>query len=151
MITQKMHPFWQWWALILQVSFVRRCVRQGSIPVEAAAGMSWFSKFPSHDWRDLRSVYNRLCDLLSLTCVCCGFCLRLPLKLCMQFCSPVLTRLMNLFTSFCICNSKTCFLQVETFFAQLIQRVSPKSFAQATAEVTVTQKFLENFSGDQVC
>lgn len=40
--------------------------------------------------------------------------------------------------------------QVETFFAQLIQRVSPKSFAQATAEVTVTQKFLENFSGDQV-
>lgn len=73
------------------------------------------------------------------------------MKLRMRFCSPVLTRLMDLFTSFCICNSKTCLLQVETFFAQLIQRVSPKSFAQATAEVTVTQKFLENFSGDQVC
>lgn len=41
-------------------------------------------------------------------------------------------------------------LQVETFFARLIQRVSPKSFAQALGEVTVTQKFLENFSGDQV-
>lgn len=41
-------------------------------------------------------------------------------------------------------------LQVETFFARLIQRVSPKSFAQAVGEVTVTQKFLENFSGDQV-
>lgn len=40
--------------------------------------------------------------------------------------------------------------QVETFFARLIQRVAPKSFAQAVGEVTVTQKFLENFSGDQV-
>jgi len=29
--------------------------------------------------------------------------------------------------------------------------VSPKSFFQAVGEVTVTQKFLENFSGDQVC
>jgi 1-pyrroline-5-carboxylate dehydrogenase len=42
-------------------------------------------------------------------------------------------------------------LQVESFFARLIQRVSPRSFAQAVGEVSVTQKFLENFSGDQVC
>jgi 1-pyrroline-5-carboxylate dehydrogenase len=42
------------------------------------------------------------------------------------------------------------YLQVETFFARLIQRVSPKSFPQAVGEVSVTQKFLENFSGDQV-
>ena len=42
------------------------------------------------------------------------------------------------------------FLQIENFFARLIQRVSPKSFPQAIGEVTVTQKFLENFSGDQV-
>ncbi|KAJ7544169.1 hypothetical protein O6H91_09G067200 [Diphasiastrum complanatum] len=40
--------------------------------------------------------------------------------------------------------------QVEEFFAKLIQRVSPKSYAQAVGEVSVTQKFLENFSGDQV-
>lgn len=40
--------------------------------------------------------------------------------------------------------------EVETFFARLIQRVSPKSFPQAAGEVIVTQKFLENFSGDQV-
>jgi 1-pyrroline-5-carboxylate dehydrogenase len=40
--------------------------------------------------------------------------------------------------------------EVETFFTRLIQRVSPKSYAQALGEVTVTQKFLENFSGDQV-
>jgi 1-pyrroline-5-carboxylate dehydrogenase len=39
---------------------------------------------------------------------------------------------------------------VETFFTRLIQRVAPKSYAQALGEVTVTQKFLENFSGDQV-
>ncbi|CAM6094240.1 unnamed protein product [Calypogeia fissa] len=36
------------------------------------------------------------------------------------------------------------------FFAKLIQRVSPKSYSQALGEVTVTQKFFENFSGDQV-
>ncbi|KAK9807656.1 hypothetical protein WJX72_005582 [[Myrmecia] bisecta] len=36
------------------------------------------------------------------------------------------------------------------FFAKLIQRVSPKSYPQALMEVTVTQRFLENFSGDQV-
>ncbi|KAJ4771558.1 aldehyde dehydrogenase 12A1 [Rhynchospora pubera] len=40
--------------------------------------------------------------------------------------------------------------EVSYFFARLIQRVSPKSYAQALAEVQVTQKFLENFSGDQV-
>lgn len=41
-------------------------------------------------------------------------------------------------------------MQVEDFFARLIQRVSPKSYPQALGEVIVTQKFLENFSGDQV-
>ncbi|KAJ8753288.1 hypothetical protein K2173_019687 [Erythroxylum novogranatense] len=40
--------------------------------------------------------------------------------------------------------------KVSEFFARLIQRVSPKSYQQALAEVQVTQKFLENFSGDQV-
>lgn len=40
--------------------------------------------------------------------------------------------------------------EVSKFFARLIQRVSPKSFEQAMAEVFVTRKFLENFSGDQV-
>ncbi|KAG0488828.1 hypothetical protein HPP92_007639 [Vanilla planifolia] len=40
--------------------------------------------------------------------------------------------------------------EVSDFFARLIQRVSPKSYKQALAEVQVTQKFLENFSGDQV-
>ncbi|CAI7884628.1 unnamed protein product [Closterium sp. NIES-54] len=40
--------------------------------------------------------------------------------------------------------------EVSDFFARLIQRVSPKSLFQARAEVSVTQKFLENFSGDQV-
>ena len=30
------------------------------------------------------------------------------------------------------------------------QRVSPKSYSQAVTEVTVTRKFFENFSGDQV-
>eukprot|EP00897_Mesotaenium_endlicherianum_P004576 jgi/Mesen1/4146/ME000218S03261 len=34
--------------------------------------------------------------------------------------------------------------------ARLIQRVSPKSYFQAAAEVAVTQQFFENFSGDQV-
>ena len=42
------------------------------------------------------------------------------------------------------------FTQVSDFFARLIQRVSPKSYEQAKGEVFVTQKFLENFSGDQV-
>ncbi|XP_031252333.1 probable aldehyde dehydrogenase [Pistacia vera] len=40
--------------------------------------------------------------------------------------------------------------KVTDFFARLIQRVSPKSYQQAFGEVYVTQKFLENFSGDQV-
>lgn len=39
--------------------------------------------------------------------------------------------------------------QVEAHFARLIQRVMPKSFAQAVGEVRVTRIFLENFSGDQ--
>ncbi|MCD7468947.1 hypothetical protein HAX54_007504 [Datura stramonium] len=40
--------------------------------------------------------------------------------------------------------------EVSDFFAKLIQRVSPKSYQQALGEVFVTQKFLENFCGDQV-
>ncbi|XP_060170212.1 probable aldehyde dehydrogenase isoform X2 [Lycium barbarum] len=40
--------------------------------------------------------------------------------------------------------------EVSDFFAKLIQRVSPKSYQQALGEVSVTQKFLENFCGDQV-
>ncbi|XP_010934312.1 probable aldehyde dehydrogenase isoform X2 [Elaeis guineensis] len=40
--------------------------------------------------------------------------------------------------------------EVSDFFSRLIQRVSPKSYKQALGEVHVTQKFLENFSGDQV-
>ncbi|CAA6666206.1 unnamed protein product [Spirodela intermedia] len=40
--------------------------------------------------------------------------------------------------------------EVSDFFSRLIQRVSPKSYNQAQAEVYVSQKFLENFSGDQV-
>nr|CCA15825.1 predicted protein putative [Albugo laibachii Nc14] len=40
--------------------------------------------------------------------------------------------------------------QVADFFTRLIQRVSPKSYTQAETEVIVTEKFFENFSGDQV-
>ncbi|WCJ35977.1 aldehyde dehydrogenase 12A1 [Euphorbia peplus] len=40
--------------------------------------------------------------------------------------------------------------KVADFFTRLIQRVSPKSYHQALTEVTVTQKFLENFCADQV-
>ncbi|XP_043805985.1 probable aldehyde dehydrogenase isoform X1 [Manihot esculenta] len=40
--------------------------------------------------------------------------------------------------------------KVLDFFTRLIQRVAPKSYQQALGEVQVTQKFLENFSGDQV-
>ncbi|KAF5180948.1 1-pyrroline-5-carboxylate dehydrogenase protein, partial [Thalictrum thalictroides] len=40
--------------------------------------------------------------------------------------------------------------EVSNFFTRLIQRVSPKSYQQAFAEVFVTQKFFENFCGDQV-
>ncbi|KAL6765529.1 aldehyde dehydrogenase [Haematococcus lacustris] len=40
--------------------------------------------------------------------------------------------------------------EVADFFARLIQRVAPKSWAQASAEVRVTRAFYENFSGDQV-
>jgi len=32
----------------------------------------------------------------------------------------------------------------------MIQRVSPKSYAQAMGEVRISATFLENFSGDQV-
>mmetsp|Transcript_85 Transcript_85/g.142 ORF Transcript_85/g.142 Transcript_85/m.142 type:complete len:403 (-) Transcript_85:940-2148(-) len=39
---------------------------------------------------------------------------------------------------------------VKEFFIKLIQRVAPKSYGQARAEVEVTQQFLENFGGDQV-
>ena len=41
--------------------------------------------------------------------------------------------------------------EVLDYFAKLIQRVAPKSYAQAIGEVKVCQKFLENFGGDQVC
>lgn len=40
--------------------------------------------------------------------------------------------------------------EVQDFFARLIQRVAPKSWDQASAEVRVTRKFYENFCGDQV-
>lgn len=40
--------------------------------------------------------------------------------------------------------------EVLDHFARLIQRVAPKSYAQAVAEVRVTRAFLENFGGDQV-
>lgn len=40
--------------------------------------------------------------------------------------------------------------KVSDFFCKLIQRVAPKSYQQAHGEVYVTQKFLENFGGDQV-
>jgi 1-pyrroline-5-carboxylate dehydrogenase len=39
---------------------------------------------------------------------------------------------------------------IADFFTRCIQRVVPKSYAQAMGEVTVTATFLENFSGDQV-
>ena len=39
---------------------------------------------------------------------------------------------------------------VMDFFTRLIQRVAPKSYAQAYGEVAVTRKFIENFGGDQV-
>ncbi|RZB75607.1 Delta-1-pyrroline-5-carboxylate dehydrogenase 12A1, mitochondrial, partial [Glycine soja] len=40
--------------------------------------------------------------------------------------------------------------KVSDFFTMLIQRVSPKSYQQAFGEVYVTQKFLENFCGEQI-
>lgn len=40
--------------------------------------------------------------------------------------------------------------EVVDFFASLIQRVSPKSYQQAAAEVNITRQFLDNFGGDQV-
>ncbi len=38
---------------------------------------------------------------------------------------------------------------MEDHFTRLVQRVAPKHDAQARAEVVVTRRFLENFSGDQ--
>ena len=40
--------------------------------------------------------------------------------------------------------------EVVDFFCHLIKRLSPKTYTQALAEVTVTRRFLENFSGDSV-
>lgn len=40
--------------------------------------------------------------------------------------------------------------EVQYFFARLIQRLVPKSWAQANGEPTITRKFLENYSCDQV-
>ncbi|KAI8477378.1 MAG: aldehyde dehydrogenase [Monoraphidium minutum] len=40
--------------------------------------------------------------------------------------------------------------EVLDYFSRLVQRTSPKSYPQAVAEVTVTRRFFENFSGDQV-
>lgn len=40
--------------------------------------------------------------------------------------------------------------QVSEFFVKLMQRVVPKSYAQCLGELTVTKKFLENYSGDNV-
>ncbi|MCB9640177.1 MAG: aldehyde dehydrogenase family protein [Myxococcales bacterium] len=40
--------------------------------------------------------------------------------------------------------------EVFDFFTRCVQRVMPKSYAQAMGEVTVLRIFLENFSGDQV-
>lgn len=40
--------------------------------------------------------------------------------------------------------------EVKEFFIKLIQRVAPKSYDQAKAELHVTERFLQNFSGDNV-
>jgi 1-pyrroline-5-carboxylate dehydrogenase len=40
--------------------------------------------------------------------------------------------------------------EVADYFAKLIQRVMPKSWAQCVGEVTVTRAFIENFAGDGV-
>jgi len=50
-----------------------------------------------------------------------------------------------------VCFKAACVLQneeVAAYFAGLIQRVMPKSFAQCMGEVTVTRQFLKNSSGD---
>eukprot|EP00981_Chlorochromonas_danica_P001410 scaffold296_cov164-Ochromonas_danica.AAC.27 len=39
---------------------------------------------------------------------------------------------------------------VREFFIKLIQRVAPKSYDQAKAELHVTERFFQNFSGDNV-
>jgi 1-pyrroline-5-carboxylate dehydrogenase len=38
--------------------------------------------------------------------------------------------------------------EVVHFFAKLIMRTSPKSYAQAMGEVKISRTFLENYSGD---
>lgn len=40
--------------------------------------------------------------------------------------------------------------RVFDFFSLLVQRTSPKSWAQAQAEVRITRQFLDNFTGDNV-
>jgi len=40
--------------------------------------------------------------------------------------------------------------EILDYFTRLVQRVAPKSYGQAQGEVSVTQKFFENFGGDQV-
>mmetsp|Transcript_25491 Transcript_25491/g.73345 ORF Transcript_25491/g.73345 Transcript_25491/m.73345 type:complete len:549 (+) Transcript_25491:88-1734(+) len=40
--------------------------------------------------------------------------------------------------------------EVQYFFSRLIQRLTPKSWVQANGEPTITRKFLENYSCDQV-
>lgn len=40
--------------------------------------------------------------------------------------------------------------KISDFFVQLMQRVVPKTYTQCLGELTVTKKFLENFSGDNV-
>merc|ERR1740123_2429877 len=40
--------------------------------------------------------------------------------------------------------------EVQYFYARLIQRLTPKSWTQASGEPTITRKFLENYSCDQV-
>lgn len=40
--------------------------------------------------------------------------------------------------------------EVAHFFTKLIQRTSPKSYAQAMGEVNISRTFLQNYSGDQV-
>ena len=39
--------------------------------------------------------------------------------------------------------------KISDFFCKLIQRTSPKSYAQAYGEIAITTTFLENFCGDQ--
>lgn len=40
--------------------------------------------------------------------------------------------------------------KVLDYFTRLVQRVAPKSYTQAKAEMVVTRAFFENFAGDNV-